>query len=137
MNPKKEFPRLLSYFEFEAFYDVNKLNLIFPLSNGNGCDTETVPCEEYFPEVSLANCNTKEQLVSAVLIQNDKNINVKNKIEDVHRELQVYCNCTNTFDDLDENELKQRAHDLQEENETLEVVLDDLKEQLDKVRRNM
>jgi hypothetical protein len=138
VNPQKEFPRLLSNYWFDAFYDANKLNLIFELHNGNGSDKETVQCEEYFPAVSLKTCNTKEELISAVIVESDKNNDLKNKIEDVHRTLQLYfyCNFNDTLADLDEDALKAKARDLQKENERLQDVLHGLKLQLNNEQQN-
>ncbi len=135
VKPKKTFSEFLPNYYFDAFYDGNKLKLVFEVGNGNGNHKETVPCEEYFPEILLNKIDNKEQLVNSVIILNNKNIDLQNKIDDILKELQIYSNYNNTLDELADDELRDKANILDEENKKLEKEFEKLKSELKQLKK--
>jgi hypothetical protein len=136
VKPEKIFSHHLLNFYFEPYYEGTTLYLKFAVSNGNGTHKEIVPCKEYFPELCVKGLNSKEELIDAVIILNNKNKNYKNKIYEAKKELESISKNNNEFDILNEEELKNICNNLEEDNKKIEKEYLTLIKELETQKKN-
>ena len=134
-NPEKDFPpRILEYY-YEPVYEGDKLKIGFSMCNGSGSHVEWVPCEEYFPKITIDETSGKDNLVDSVVVLNNKKNYYNKQIEEIKKKIQIFEFYNNEFEILSENELVKKAKELDEENDKLKKEFEQFEELLKKYKK--